>query len=78
MCRVRGLTFGTRAISRAAELSSNIWQWTVGVAVTVIPFSLSSSRRYMTDLRYRVAVDNAIYSDSAELRAKLVCSLEAQ
>lgn len=79
MCLVLGRIFGTCTISRAAELSSNTWQYTVALWLTRTIRLFTSSSKYIRALACLVADnDNAINSDSAEVRANWVCNFDDQ
>ena len=78
ICFVRGLIFGTLAISIAPALSSNTVQLICGMCIVGIVMcvciSLIVCMRGMTS---RSDVERAIYSDSVDDRAISVCSLDA-
>ena len=61
MCLVLGRSFGSRASSKAPELSSNTLQEMLGrVKMTWNPFSFISCIRFMTGMTSRRACDIAI------------------
>eukprot|EP00957_Ditylum_brightwellii_P160044 12183114-Ditylum_brightwellii.AAC.1 len=67
--------FFDSAIAIHDWLSSNTLQWTVGVGMYKVKISASSSIRNIKGIASLIAVDRAMYSASAVIKAISVCSL---